>query len=370
VDVSAHRAPGRIALAGRDDAVHASLVSELVDSRLGRFFDVEAARWGRVHPELSGLVGTLRRFVEGGGKRMRASFCYLGWWAALPAGCEATSELDPVIDVAAAIELLHAFALIHDDVMDGSDLRRGRPAVHKQLEADHVASGWRGEGRRFGEGMAVLLGDVALSWADCLLAPHRPLVGAVWDELRVELTMGQYLDMLGAAQGASDACAARLVATLKSGHYSVMRPLQLGAALAGCLDRLGPAYAAFGAPIGEAFQLRDDLLGVYGEPDVTGKPAGEDLREGKATLLVAIATASAPVSAAPLLARLGDPELGDDEVARFRRLFHTCGATAAVEAAISTRVEVGLHALANAPIRPDGRRALAGLARDAAWRVC
>jgi geranylgeranyl diphosphate synthase type I len=357
-------------LAGRDDEVHTSLVLALVEERLARFFDVEAARWGRVHPELAGLVGTLRQFVEGGGKRLRASFCYLGWWAALPAGCEATSELDPVIDVAAAIELLHAFALIHDDVMDGSDLRRGRPSVHRQMEADHVASGWRGEGRRFSEGMAVLLGDVAFSWADCLLAPHRPLVGAVWDELRVELTMGQYLDMVGAAQGASDARSARLVATLKSGHYSVMRPLQLGAALAGSLEGLGAAYAAFGAPIGEAFQLRDDLLGVYGEPEVTGKPAGEDLREGKATLLVAIATASAPASAAPLLARLGDPDLSDDDVARFRHLFSSCGAKAAVEAAISTRVAVGLHALGRAAIRPDGRRALADLARDAAWRVC
>jgi geranylgeranyl diphosphate synthase type I len=270
--------------------------------------------------------------------------------------------------VAAAIELLHAFSLIHDDVMDGSDLRRGRPSMHKQLAAAHAADGGRGEGRRFGEGMAVLLGDVALSWADCLLAPHRPLVGGVWDELRVELTMGQYLDIVGAAYGSTDARSARLVATLKSGHYSVMRPLQLGAALAGRLDGLGAAYADFGSPIGEAFQLRDDLLGVYGDPEVTGKPAGEDLREGKPTLLVAIATASAP-GAARLLARLGDPGLGDDDVARFRHLFHACGATAAVEAAISTRVEVGLHALGEAAIRPEGRLALADLARDAAWRV-
>jgi len=353
-----------------DEAVPASLVSELVAERLGRFFDDEAARWGRVHPELAGLVATLRHFVEGGGKRMRASFCYLGWWAALPAGHEAAADLDPVIDVAAAIELLHAFSLIHDDVMDGSDLRRGRPSMHRQLETAHAGATGRGEGRRFGEGMAVLLGDVAFAWADCLLAPHRPLVGGVWDELRVELTMGQYLDIVGAAYGSTDARTARLVATLKSGHYSVMRPLQLGAALAGRIDSLGAAYAAFGSPIGEAFQLRDDLLGVFGEPEVTGKPAGEDLREGKPTLLVAIATASAPPAAAPLLARLGEPGLGAEDVARFRDLFHTCGATAAVEAAISTRVEVGLEALEVAPIRADGRRALADLARAAAWRVC
>jgi geranylgeranyl diphosphate synthase type I len=339
-------------------------VRRQVDDRLGRFFDEETERWAPVHPELAEMVETVRRFVEGGGKRLRASFCCLGWWAALP--LETLADIGPAVDVAAAVEMLHAFALIHDDVMDGSDLRRGRPSIHRQLESVHAAAGWRGEGRRFGEGMAVLLGDAALSWADCLLAPHRALVGEVWDELRVELTMGQYLDVVGAAQGATDGVAAGLVAALKSGRYSVMRPLQLGAALAGRLGELAEPYAGFGGPVGEAFQLRDDLLGVFGDPGVTGKPAGEDLREGKATLLLAMAAEAAPGH--PLLGRVGHADLGPDEVEALRGLLVSCGAAPAVEVAIQARVAAGRRALELAPISPAGRAALSELARDAAWR--
>jgi geranylgeranyl diphosphate synthase, type I len=334
-----------------------------VDARLGRFFDDEAIRWATVHPELRDLVASVRRFVEGGGKRLRASFCCLGWWAALP--FDALADLDAAVDVAAAVEMLHAFALIHDDVMDGSDLRRGRPSLHRELESVHDAAGWRGESRRFGEGLAVLLGDVALSWADCLLAPHRPLVGPVWDELRVELTMGQYLDVVAAARGRADGPAG-LIAALKSGRYTVMRPLQLGAALAGRLPYLAGAYAGFGEPVGEAFQLRDDLLGVYGDPAVTGKPTGEDLRSGKATMLVALATAALPGH--PLLARIGQPDLSADEVDALRALFQDCGAASAVEAAIAVRVETGRRALDLAPLSPAGRTALGALADDAVNR--
>ena len=227
----------------------------------------------------------LTRSTLAGGKRLRPLFCRYGF---LAAGGDPHDRC--WLDVAAGIELLHTFALLHDDVMDGSARRRGQPALHRSLDETHRRAGWRGEARRFGEGVGVLVGDLAFVCADRLVRAAGAAVGAVWDELRIELMMGQYLDVVGARRGGLPVERALLVARYKSGAYTVERPLHLGAALAGADADLVEAFSAFGRPLGEAFQLRDDLLGVFGDEAATGKPVGDDLREGKPTVLLALAT--------------------------------------------------------------------------------
>jgi geranylgeranyl diphosphate synthase type I len=337
---------------------------EAIDQRLLSFFGGEAERWGRRHPQLSDLVATLGGFVGHGGKRLRGLFCIAGWRAA--GGQE---EDGAVVDVAAALELLHAFALIHDDVMDGSACRRGRPALHRQLQDRYLAAGGSGDARRYGEGLAVLMGDAALAWADCLLAPHRRAVGDIWDELRVELTMGQYLDVVTASAAPAAGGTAALVGLLKSGRYTVTRPLQLGAALAGTGPDVVEALASFGDPVGEAFQMRDDLLGVFGDPEVTGKPAGADLREAKNTLLLEVGRHRATATGLSLLDRVGRPDLTDAEIDRLRRFLVNSGAVAAVEQSISHRLQVAAGALEGTAIAVAHRERLLALAGAAAWRA-
>ena len=190
--------------------------------------------------------------------------------------------------------------------MDGSTLRRGRPAVHAAFETRHDAIGGRGERRRFGEGAAILIGDFAFVYADILFAGAPDAARAVFDELRLELCVGQFLDLVGTAGGSADPEQAARIERYKSGKYTVERPLHLGAALAGRLDELAAPLSAVGLPLGEAFQLRDDLLGVFGDPAVTGKPVGDDLREGKLTPLVAAAAARADAGSSAAPGRLGD----------------------------------------------------------------
>ncbi len=337
---------------------------EAIDQRLRSFFGGEADRWGRRHPQLHDLVATVGGFVAHGGKRLRGSFCIAGWRAAGGQG-----DGGAVVDVAAALELLHAFALIHDDVMDGAACRRGRPALHRQLQCQYVAAGGTGDARRYGEGLAVLVGDTALAWADLILAPHRPAVGAIWDELRVELTMGQYLDVVTASAPPAAAGTAALVGLLKSARYTVTRPLQLGAAVAGAGAPVVEAMASFGDPVGEAFQMRDDLLGVFGDRAVTGKPAGADLREAKTTLLLEVARHRAPATGRALLARVGSPDLTDADIDRLRELFVNCGALASVEQAICQRLQAAARALESSAVAGRERERLLALAGAAAWRA-
>jgi geranylgeranyl diphosphate synthase type I len=234
--------------------------------------------------------------------------------------------------------------------------------------------GWLGEARRFGEGMAVLAGDLAFVYADQLLAPavtgadRGGRVREVWDELRVEVTMGQHLDVLGAAQGHREVSRAALVAQIKSGRYSVERPLQLGAALAGRLDELGPVLTAYGRPLGAAFQYRDDLLGAVGDPRTTGKPVGDDLREGKPTLLVALAHRLADERQRAELAALGDPDLDERAVSRLQEVLVDCGAVDQLEQIIVTLVVDALGALDHPGLSAPGRDALAALAEQLAFR--
>jgi geranylgeranyl diphosphate synthase type I len=334
-----------------------------VETRIRRVLAGERDRWTAVDGWLAEPIELLADYVLAGGKRLRPLFCRLGYL-----GAGGDPDAGEWLDVAAGLEFLHAFALLHDDVMDGSAMRRGRPALHRVLAADHARCRWRGDARRFGEGVAVLLGDLAFACADRLIRGAGPAVGVVWDELRIELMMGQYLDVAGAARGGAPAGRALLVARYKSGAYSVERPLHLGAAQAGASASLREAFTAFGKPLGEAFQLRDDVLGVFGDEGATGKPVGEDLREGKPTVLLALAHAWAPASAAELLARVGSPDLSGSEVAELRAVLVDCGALAGVERMIDERHAQALDTLETLDVSEPVRDGLGVLAGRCIWR--
>jgi geranylgeranyl diphosphate synthase type I len=340
-----------------------SAVAPPVEARIGTLLDVEVARWGVVDPELLPPLEALRRFVLDGGKRLRPAFCH---WAFVGAGGDPADGA--VVDAGAALELLHAFALLHDDVMDGSRLRRGRTTVHVDFAGRHVAAGWRGEARRFGEGVAILVGDLAFVYADLLMVGAPPAATEIFNELRVELNIGQALDLIGTAEARRDQPMARRIACYKSGKYTVERPLHLGAALAGRLDGLAEALSAYGLPLGEAFQMRDDILGTFGDPVVTGKPVGEDLREGKPTPLLAIATDRADPAEQKLLDRVGSPDLGADEVAALQVLMVETGARHETERLVDELAAEAVAALDRADLTPDARAALIELAAFVAHR--
>ncbi len=348
-----------------------ALPAALVERRLVGLFDAEEARWGAVDRDLADLVGALRSAVLGGGKRLRPVFCY---WAFVGAG--GNPEDPAMLDAGAALEMLHAAALIHDDLIDRSTRRHGAVTAHVASAARHRGEGWRGDSERFGAAVAILLGDLALAYCDQLLdgAPHA--AAHVFSEARVEVNVGQYLDVLSTASGpapsAEDAAArARQIARFKTAKYTVERPLHLGAALASpaaSSELVGP-LSAFGLPLGEAFQLHDDLLGVFGDPETTGKPVGDDLREGKPTLLVALALAAIGGADTRLFAeRLGAPDLSDSEVAEMQRLIESSGARAGVERSIAALTSAAFAALEWLPILPEARGALGEVARFVAGR--
>lgn len=338
-------------------------VADRVEARILRLLDGEIDRWGAVDGALVEPLASLREFVSVGGKRLRPAFCHCAF-----VGAGGDPDDARVVDAAAALELIHTFALVHDDVMDGSEMRRGADAVHRRFERRHAERGWRGEGRRFGEGMAILVGDFAFTYADLLMRGAPPAALDVFDTLRVELCVGQSLDLVSTARATTDREVARRISTYKSAKYTVERPLHLGAALAGRLAELEAPLSAIGLPLGEAFQLRDDVLGAFGDADVTGKPVGDDLREGKTTPLVAHATARAEAHDLPLLQRLGSPDLTVDEVGALRELFVRTGALDAAEAEIERFVARAREAIDAAPITPVARERLGELADYVAWR--
>ena len=338
-------------------------VARRVERRLEALFAAEAGRWRQLSDDLGPPLDALHRFVMAGGKRLRPAFCYWGF-----VGVGGDPADDVVVDAGAAFELLQAFALVHDDVMDGSATRRGAQTVHCDFAARHEGARWRGEARRFGEGVAILAGDLAHVYADLLLRDANDDALAIWHELRIELNVGQYLDILGTARGDTDHAGARRIARYKSGKYTIERPLHLGAALAGRLHDVQAPLSAYGDPLGEAFQLRDDILGAFGDSALTGKPVGDDLREGKPTPLLAVATERACDGQAEILRRVGDPDLGVDDLAAVQSVLVDTGALAAMEDAISTLAAAAIAAIEAAPISADARVALVDLANYVAWR--
>jgi geranylgeranyl diphosphate synthase type I len=346
-------------------AFPASLVpfTERVEDRIATLLEHELARWRAVDAALVEPVDALRAFVDAGGKRLRPAFCMCAYVGA------GGDPGDPAaIDAAAALELVHTFALVHDDVMDGSETRRGYDAVHRHFARRHTGEGWRGEARRFGEGMAILVGDFAIVYADMLMRGAPDAALDIYDELRIELCVGQSLDLVGTATASAEAALAHRITTYKSGKYTVERPLHLGAALAGRLDPLREPLSDIGLPLGRAFQLRDDLLGAFGDAHVTGKPVGDDLREGKATPLVAGAFARATEHDRSVLASLGRADLDLDGIRALQDVFVRTGAVDAIESEIVRLVADARAAIAAAPIDVAARAWLDELAAYVAWR--
>ncbi|MEW9531265.1 polyprenyl synthetase family protein [Microbispora sp. NPDC049125] len=354
-------------------------VRELVDRHLDDFLDREMERLDFLG---EADLGVLRRylvdFVTGSGKRLRPSFVYWGHRAA--GGSE--DDLDAVLSAGCAVELLHACALILDDVMDEAGTRRGRITAHAGLAGLHRELGWSGPSWRFGESAATLLGMMAFTWADAALLRCPLRLGAaleVLTQLRVELIGGQYLDLVSTARGSASREQVTLISTYKSGKYTVERPLHLGHAIAGGDPALRRVLSAYALPLGEAFQLRDDVLGVFGDPAVTGKPAGADLLQGKQTYLTAVAReragayGMAPPGSGTLDAETpGEGPLGmgggEAGLAAARELIVSTGALDAVERRIADLVAVATGALDGAGIPADAAAALVELAGLATGR--
>jgi geranylgeranyl diphosphate synthase type I len=270
---------------------------------------------------------------------------------------------------------LQACALVHDDLIDHSDTRRGRPAVHQRFTDLHRGSGWSGDSADFGAAAAILLGDVLLAWSEAMFATSGLHDGAlrraqpVTAAMRTEVMAGQFLDVVEQARGGTSVERALRVARYKSAKYTVERPLHLGATIARGGEDVMRAYSDFGIPLGEAFQLRDDLLGVFGDPAVTGKPAGGDLREGKQTVLVALSFERASAADRQVLASaLGRSDLSDDDIERVRDVISGSGATAEIESMIATRLADALAALDAIELEATARHELVTLASAASYR--
>lgn len=384
----------------RTDAPHS--LSRDISTTLEQFISKKRTQFAPLGADLVPLFDLAEQAVAGG-KRLRPAFAYWGWRAA---GGSLT-QVDAIVTAAAAIELVHASALVHDDVIDGSATRRGRPAAQREFAglpslrtatlaagaaiatatpaaaatpAGAAAGNDQGvlapRAQRFGPSAAILLGDLLLSWSDELLGQSgfKPKViarGRVYfDLLRCEVVAGQYLDILASARGRSSTADAMRVVRYKSAKYTVERPLQFGAALAKGGPRLLSALSSYGVPLGEAFQLRDDVLGVFGEPAVTGKPSGDDIREGKGTLLLARAFDKATTDQAAVLEKhVGNPEVDAEDVAAVQQVLRDTGALASVETVIAQLKTAALAALAHAPITDEGAaEALRGLADEATNR--
>ncbi len=322
------------------------------------------------------MVAALVDFVLAGGKRLRPAFAYWGW-RALADGPAAGDVPDDVLRVCAALELLHACALVHDDVIDDSATRRGRPTVHMYFTALHKARGWHGSPERFGRSAAILLGDLSLVWADDIVAgiglpvaAHRR-VQRVWSDIRTEVLGGQYLDIVAESSGADSIDSAMRVNMFKTASYTVSRPLQLGAAAAADRPDVQTVFHEAGTDLGIAFQLRDDVLGVFGDPSVTGKPAGDDLRSGKRTVLLAEAVEladNADAPAAKLLRTSIGTALTDEQITELCAVIESVGALAAVEKRIDMLTRRAMAALTSAPIQAQAKAGLTELAGLAANR--
>jgi geranylgeranyl diphosphate synthase, type I len=359
---------------------------DAVSAEISAFLSEQSAVLDSMGPELV-PVHLMANQLLCGGKRIRPAFCVWGYVAA--AGIPTDEQLKPLLAAAGSLDVLHVSALVHDDLMDSSDLRRGRPAAHRQFEALHANAGWLGDSAAFGRAGAILLGDLLVMWSAQMLhgagVDQSTLERAlpIVEAMRTEVTCGQYLDMVAQAHPLRKRAPAigslrptielamddaSRVVEYKAARYTVQRPCQIGAALGGGDDELYFALGAYGSPLGRAFQFRDDLLGVFGDPQVTGKPAGDDLREGKRTVLVAHAYAHAGDAGQKLLLqRLGDPALDDGGIGELQQVIVESGARDAVESMINEYYERALKALHDTEITEEGRAGLTALA-DAAVR--
>ncbi|WP_370873169.1 polyprenyl synthetase family protein [Arthrobacter bambusae] len=328
-----------------------------------------------ISPDVAPLMGSISSLVTGG-KRLRALMCYWGW-----RGAGGASGHPDIITAGCALELFQAAALIHDDIIDRSDTRRGGPSVHKRFSQLHEGEGWALDSERFGHAAAILTGDLCLSFSEEAFTEigTRAAAGTsarrIFNLMRAEVMAGQYLDILEEVAGpardrAGAVHRAQSIIRYKSAKYSTEHPLALGGALAGASDELLQGYSDFALPLGEAFQLRDDVLGVFGDPGTTGKPAGDDLREGKRTVLVGFAINQAGAADSSYIdTMLGRQDLGEAEVAEIRRIIVDCGALEATESMIEELSNEAFEALERLPLAELPLTALRQLAEAAVSRA-
>ena len=340
---------------------------QAINASLTEFVDRENAYLCSIGSEMVPVASALKNFLLDSGKRFRPLFAAAGYVGS-------GGILDQAsINAISSIELVHVCALIHDDVMDGSDTRRGAPAIHKLFEKLHIDQKLSGSSEQFGVASAILLGDLALVWASKALhesgMDSQSLIRAfpLYDEMRVELMAGQFLDVYEQALASESVERSLKVARYKSGKYSIERPLHFGAALASGANL--EAYTEYGIPLGEAFQLRDDLLGVFGDPEETGKPAGDDLREGKRTVLIAATLErSNSDQKSRINSLLGKPDLDFAEVEELREIITTSGASSFVEEMIDSLTKDSLAALKTETITSDAKAFLTHMAAVATKR--
>ena len=345
-------------------------IRNLVNQELLNFVAVENKYLNEIASELAPVASAMERFLLDSGKRLRPLFAYIGF---LGTGSKPSVE---VLRACSALELIHVCALMHDDVMDASDTRRGAPAIHKAFEALHNNQKLSGSGEQFGISAAILLGDLALVWSAKMLHQSgidgQSLIRSLpmYDEMRVELMAGQYLDIYEQAFASESVERSLKVARYKSGKYTIERPLHFGAALGSAEQNLFKTYSDYGLPLGEAFQLRDDVLGIFGNPEETGKPAGDDLREGKRTVLLAKTMELADEGSKTVIKNsLGNPNIALEHVNKIREIITVCGALAEVENLISSMTSSAQSALEHGEINPVGKVALAQLLTIATQRT-
>lgn len=354
---------------------------EAVSQRLDKFVSEQISYASALGDEAERMARAGAASLRGG-KRLRARFLLCGRRAVaeLSGGDDSTGE-SAAVGVAAALEVFQAAALVHDDLIDNSDTRRGQPAAHRALQAGHIEAGWAGDAETFGRSAAVLLGDLLVAWSDDLL--EESLDGLTtagparrqYAQMRRDVTIGQFLDVAEESAYVShddDAHADRAlrVASYKSARYSIQKPLQIGAALAGADEAQLEALGRFGHDIGMAFQLRDDVLGVFGDSAVTGKPSGDDLREGKRTVLVAYARQALPVARrADLDSLLGDRSLDAGRIREMQQTIVDTGALARTEELIAEYERRADGALNGVPLGRAAVEDLRALARAATQRT-
>jgi geranylgeranyl diphosphate synthase type I len=330
-----------------------------VEQRISDVLAPEEQRWSAFDEDLVSPVAEIRRLVASGGKRLRPAFCH---WGFVGAGGDPDSMVS--LDAGAALELLHGFALFHDDVMDGSTSRRGAPVTHDVFADEHRRSGSSGESRRYGDGIAILVGDLAFVYSDRLMSDVSAQAREIWHELRIELNVGQLLDLIGSARNERRRFKAERICRYKSGKYTIERPLHLGAMLVAPsrAAELLPALSTYGLPLGDAFQMRDDVMGAFGETAITGKPVGDDLREGKPTPLMAIAMERANGAQREVLSLVGREQLTDAQVAAAQQAIVDCGALDEMESVILRLRDEAIASLTAAPIEPSAKVELESLA--------
>jgi geranylgeranyl diphosphate synthase type I len=362
--------------------LESSILLNAIQQQLDDFCQTRRSNFGAISPDLYPLVDFAQDLLQGG-KRFRAQFCYWAWAGNLVQNQSLTQKqrddsLEAIVGICAALEMFHAAALVHDDLLDQSDTRRGKPAVHKNFEQLHSDEGWAGSKERFGQAGSVLVGDLMLSWSSeifgnaLLHAPTPEIEQACREEfsrMRVEIMAGQYLDVLeenaAPSRDVSEAVArANRVMLYKTAKYSIEAPLLIGAAFSGANESARAALGAFAIPLGLAFQLRDDVLGVFGDPKVTGKPAGDDLREGKRTVLVGLTreTLDGPVGRV-FDDMLSSRELSDDQIRFLQQTIIGCGALKKTETMIDELGTESLALLEKIEIDEEAKSALRELAR-------